>query len=107
MLPTRGMGSSQKMRSTGHQMLSTGGVVKDSAFNDDEEHSMKLVYVEQHSSRRYREWEGFLRAAETFTGRPDIGPQTVFAPWYSWSSVLKGVTKCMYRSFVFLEGCES
>jgi hypothetical protein len=56
------------------------GIVKERAFDDDEEHNIKLAYVEHQLSRRYSNWEGFLRAAETFTDSPNVSPGAVFAP---------------------------
>jgi hypothetical protein len=85
--------SSARLSSLWEELCSCGGhagegagqekrwrVVTERAFHDEEEHNLKLVYVQHELNRRYGEWEGFLRAAETFTDPPAIGPSSSFSP---------------------------
>ncbi|CAM9214500.1 unnamed protein product [Discosporangium mesarthrocarpum] len=44
------------------------------AIAEEEEHNIKLAYVERELWRRYGKWSGFRLAASAFTTTPSIGP---------------------------------
>lgn len=56
--------------------------IVDAACWEEEEHNIKLAYVARQLWLRYGKWQGFRKAAASFTETPDIGPGRS-KPFYS------------------------